>query len=142
MRRLICPEFVGLVAIALLAGGCGTSTTTDTTTTTTPAVTVTEAFNGTLTLNGAQTYSFTATAGGTVTVTLTSVTPDTTAILGLALGTWNGTSCQIVISNDNAIQGSNVTGTATAAGNFCVRVYDAAGTLPNPETFSVSIVHY
>ena len=143
MRRLICPELVGLVALALLAGGCGTSTTTTTTTTTTPAaVSVTDTFTDTLTLNGAKTRSFAATGGGTITVTLTSITPDATTAIGVALGTWNGSACQLVITNDNAIQNTSVTGTATSAGNYCVRVYDANGTLPNTETFVVSIVHF
>ena len=44
--------------------------------------------------------------------------------VGLSLGTWTGSACQVVIANDNALQGAIVTGTVTSAASLCVRIYD------------------
>ena len=141
MRRLI----PGLLLLPALAGAsaCGSNDTTSTITTpttTTTAATVTETFGGTLNTNGASTFPFTAMAGGTVTVTLTSVTPNATVPIGLSIGTWTGSACQVVIANDNAAQTAVVTGTVTSAASLCVRVYDV-GKVTGPLDFSVSIVH-
>ena len=142
MRRLL----PGILLLALTTGlaGCNndnatTPTTPTTTTTTTP--TVTETFNGTLNMNGAVTFPFTATAAGSVTVTLTSVAPDATLAIGLSLGTWTGSACQIVIANDAAAQTAAVTGTVSSAASLCARVYDTGKVPTTPVTFGVSIVH-
>ncbi|HEV3484433.1 MAG TPA: hypothetical protein VG106_03425, partial [Vicinamibacterales bacterium] len=58
-----------LVALATVASGCDDDTPP---TTPTPPTMVTETFNGTLTVNGAQTHSFTTQAGGNLTATLTT----------------------------------------------------------------------
>jgi hypothetical protein len=145
MRRLM--PVVLLLAVMGTVAGCNndnnvTTPTTTTTTTTTP--TTTETFSGTLNMNGAATYPFTAGAGGTVTATLTSVAPDSTVPIGLSLGSWTGSSCQLSssIANDSATQGAVVTGTVTAAATLCARVYDV-GKVPaaQPVNFSVSIAH-
>ncbi len=145
MRRLM--PVILLLAVMGAAAGCNNdnNVTTPTTTTTTPTTTATttETFTGTLTLNGAITFPFTAGAGGTITATLTSETPDATLPIGLALGAWSGSACAISIPNDAAVQSSAVTGTVTAAASLCVRVYDAAGKVPaaQPVGFTVTIVH-
>ena len=140
------PLLPGILLLALTTGlaGCNndnatTPTTPTTTTTTTP--TVTETFNGTLNMNGAVTFPFTATAAGSVTVTLTSVAPDATLAIGLSLGTWTGSACQIVIANDAAAQTAAVTGTVSSAASLCARVYDTGKVPTTPVTFGVSIVH-
>jgi hypothetical protein len=144
MRRLI--PGVLLLAVLAAAAGCNdnNTVTTPTTTTTTPSTaTTTETFSGTLNLNGAQTFPFTASAAGTITVTLTTVSPDSTFKIGLALGSWTGSACQVVIPNDSAAQGAVVTGTVSAAAALCARVYDAAGTVPagQPVSFTVTVTH-
>ena len=60
------------------------------------APTVTETFTGTLTVNGATTHPFPidAIVGGTVTATLKTIAPDGDSVVGLSLGTWNGSTCQ------------------------------------------------
>ena len=126
------------VAVALTFWACNNSTPA---TPTTPAATISETFQGTLNPNGARTFSFTTQAAGSVTTTLTSITPDSTVAVGMALGTWNGSACQIVLANDNAIQGTVLTGTLSAAGSLCTRVYDAAGSLTAPTSFIVTVVH-
>lgn len=144
MRRLL-PGIL-LVALTISVAGCNdntinTPTTTTPTTPTTP--TTTETFTGTLNRNGAVTFPFTATAGGTVTVTLTTLTPTSTLVVGLALGTWTGAACQQANSVDTATQGTNVSGTLTAAAALCARVYDAGANVPSdqPQDFTVTVVH-
>ena len=58
------------------------------------------------------------TAVGAVTATYKSISPATTATMGIALGIWNGSSCGVVIANDNAIVNTTVIGNASAAGTL------------------------
>jgi len=145
MRRLI-PGILLLAVLGTVAG-CNDNTVTTpttTTTTTTTTATTTETFSGTLNMNGAATYPFTAGAGGTVTATLTTVGPDATVPIGLSLGAWTGSACQLSssIANDSATQGAIVTGTVTAAAALCARVYDTGKvTAAQPVSFTVTIAH-
>jgi hypothetical protein len=127
-----------LVLAVLSAQACGDSTIP--TTPTTPVTITTTPFSGTLTVNGANTHPFTATGRGTVTVTLTSIGPDTTTIIGLSFGIWNGTACQIWKADDQAAQGDFLDGVVSGVGELCVRVYDV-GNLTAPATYSVDVSH-
>jgi hypothetical protein len=142
MRRFISGLLV-LGTIAVGAAGCNDDTPvtppTNPTNPTTP--TVTETFSGTLTMNGANTFPFTATAGGTVTLTLTSLAPDPTLGIGLSLGTWTGSACQIIIDNSAASQTAAISGTVTSAANLCARVYDPNTKVATPQTFTLTVVH-
>jgi hypothetical protein len=132
---------VGLVlALALGAAGCDNEIDVPTTPTT-PTNVIIESFSGSLTPNGAVTYFYSATGAGTITATLITLAPDTSISLGLAIGTWNGATCQTVIANDRASLGSTVTGQASNAGALCVRIYDANGTIPATTKFEVVVVH-
>lgn len=108
----------------------------------TVSVTVTESFTGTLTLNGATSHPFTVTStgGGEVTATLKTVAPDSSAVVGLALGTWNGTACQVLITNDRAVQASSILGRATSTGSLCVRLFDV-GQIAGPLDYEIEVVH-
>ena len=139
MRRSFPGVCVGLALVMLGAAGCDEKTDTPTTPTT-PTPTVTESFTGTLNRNGAQTFSFSVSATGQVTATLAELGSSGVPI-SLSLGNWNGTTCQVVLANDNAKQGTLVTGTMSAAGTLCLRVYDAAGSLESAATFKVDVVH-
>ena len=129
------------VLIAVLAGaaGCGDDTPTAPQQPT-QRPTVTEEFTGRLTVNGASTHSFT-TGSGQISVTITELVPDSAAVVGVSLGTWNGTACQIVLANDNATQAGAVLGTASGPGNFCARVYDV-GKLAAATEYKVTVVHF
>ena len=100
----------------------------------------TETFSGVLSRNGALTFPFNSLASGTATATLASVLPDNTVALGFALGTWNGQSCQSVVSNDNAIEFTQISGTVGAAGQLCLRIYDI-GRVATTTTFTLTVVH-
>lgn len=139
MRRLI-PGLLLLATIATGAAACNSDDTTTPPTTPTPP-NVTETFTGTLTLNGASTFRFSAAAAGTVTATLTTVGPDATLTIGLSLGNWTGSACQLVVANDAAGQTAAVSGTVTAPATLCVRVYDPASKVTTAADFTVTVVH-
>jgi hypothetical protein len=138
MHRLIY-RLVPIVAASLIMIGCGNSE--DDSTVAPPPPTITETFTGTLTLNGAASYPFTVTGSGGIEAQLTTLTPDSTKPVGLSLGTWNGSICQSTLFHDNAVQGSVVDGSTTTTGSFCVRIYDAAGTVVDPQTYTISVFH-
>jgi hypothetical protein len=135
-HRMLVLTFPAVLAF-LAAAGCDSGT--NLTTPTVPGPTTTETFPGSLTVNGAATYQFASSSRGNVSATLTSVGPDT-AIIGFGIGTWNGSSCQMLIANDAATQGTNVLGQVSGVGNLCLRVYDA-GKLTGPATYSVDVTH-
>jgi hypothetical protein len=108
-----------------------------------------DSFSGIVTLNGAVTHPFSITAVGSMVATLADLRPadpafppESAAPVGLALGTWNGSICQLVLTHDLATTGQVVVGNATAVGDYCVRIYDAAGTLPRSQTYVIVIDHF
>jgi hypothetical protein len=139
MRRRFAAVCLVLALAAFGAAGCDDETDTPTTPDT-PAPTVTESFSGTLNRNGAVTFSFSVSASGQVTATLVELSSSTVPV-SLILGNWNGTTCQVVLANDNAVQGTFVTGAMSAAGSLCVRLSDASGNLEAGVIFKVDVVH-
>jgi hypothetical protein len=135
MSRL---RVLAAVLIACGTAACGSSTTT-TPTTTTP-VTVTDTFSGTLNANGAASYTFTTANSGLVTATLSTLSPDSTLVVGIALGTWNGSACQVVLSKDSATQYSYIVGQASQATTLCVRIYDV-GNVVDPASYEIQDKH-
>lgn len=130
------------LALALTAGACGSDVLTNPTPVT--PTSATETYNGTLSRNGAATYSFAVTTVGqttNVTAQLSNVEPDNTIAIGIALGTWNGAACQIVISNDKALMGATIYGTVNTSGTLCVRVFDV-GNVNDPVNYEVKVVHF
>jgi hypothetical protein len=129
-----------LLTLLLMAGGAASCGGTIASALTTPTTTSTDTFSGTVTRNGAFTYPFAVTAAGTVTAAYTSIGTDNTIALGLALGTWDGVACQVLITNDNATAGVVVTGTVSAAGSLCLRVFDV-GYIVDPLSYEVKVAH-
>jgi hypothetical protein len=127
-----------LVLLGLVtAGACSSG---DDSVTQPPATsTVTQTFTGVLTKNGARVHTFTVTAGGAITALLTTLAPN--SAVGLSLGTWNGSICAVGpgLFNDDAIQGEVVVAQTSATGDFCVRIYDAAGTVVEPPTYVIDV---
>ena len=139
MHRLVSYALL-LFCSSLPLGACDNSTPTPTSPTPAPPAAVTETFAGELNRNGAATHTFLAQASGTVTATLDTLAPENTPAIGLSLGTWNGSACQIVIANDNAARGAIVVGAASSAGNLCVRVYDV-GKVGDLASYQLTVVH-
>ncbi|MEO6222713.1 MAG: hypothetical protein ABIP90_05645 [Vicinamibacterales bacterium] len=132
----------GLAALMLVAAStaCDDPGPTTPTDPTPEAPNFTETFSGVLNRNGALTFPFAAAARGTATATLASVLPDNTVALGFAIGTWNGTGCQSVISNDNATEFTQIAGSIGSAGSLCLRVYDI-GRVATTAKFTVTVIH-
>jgi hypothetical protein len=138
MHRLIV-RLIPILALAVVVNGCNNN---DSVVAPPPVDTSRiDTFTGTLNLNGSTTYSFTVGGTGNITAQLSSLTPDGTKPVGLSLGTWNGSICQIVLRNDASVQGSVVVGTASAVGDFCVSIYDASGTVSQPQAYVVDVSH-
>ena len=137
MRSIV--RMLLLVAVVTTAGGCDD---TDGPTTPTPPVMVTETFTGTLTVNGAQTHSFTTQAAGNLTATLTTLAPDNTVTVGLSLGifTPSTNSCQLIVVNTVAVQGTRVTGQVSSSGNYCVLINDV-GRLTAASNYTITLEH-
>ena len=131
-----------LLAVALAAAGCG-SNNTITNPNQTPPTQVTETFEGSVNINGAVTQPFVVQTAGTIVATYTTLDPSD-AVVGLSLGTWNGLVCAQgggALANDAAKVGVSVTGSATATGNYCVRVYDT-GKLTQTTSYQLTVTHY
>jgi hypothetical protein len=65
----------------------------------------------------------------------------TSTVVGLALGTWSGTTCTIVLANDISGTGSLVSGVVQSAGTLCARVYDV-GRILVPVDFTIEVTHF
>ena len=102
---------------------------------------ISESFTGTITVNGAFSHSFTVDRAGQVTAQVTALAPDDTVTIGVALGTWNGIACQLIITNDAAKLSSVTIGTATGPGVLCVRMSDV-GQLSGATNYEVRVDHY
>jgi hypothetical protein len=138
MHRIFRREL--LLLAVLLTAACGDDTPTPGPTPTDPTL-ITDTFVGTLgPVEFAHAHSFAVPTAGTVTATLVSLTPDSGVAIGLALGTWNGAACTLLITNDNATPGVTITGIISSAGTLCVRVY-TVGPIPNTETYQVNATH-
>jgi hypothetical protein len=154
MRRFVRAAQVAPVLFALvLAAGCGSGAE-DTPTTPTPVDnTVTEHFSGNVGANQARVHAF-ASGSGAMTATITSVrypghaddadngTNGSATTVGIAIGLWDGASCQLVITNDAAKEGITLVGQASAPGNFCVRIADnGALTAPATVDYNLDVFH-
>jgi hypothetical protein len=63
--------------------------------------------------------------------------------VGVDIGTYVGSTCQVVVSNVTVIKSQSVTGTATAAGPLCVRIYDVSATgLSASVGYTLTLSHF
>jgi hypothetical protein len=127
------------LTLVLFTAACGGDDPTTPTEPTPAPTTVTETFSGTLERNFATTHPFPS-GLGTMTATVTALTPESTATIGLALGTWNGQVCDLRVTNDRATQGTVLIAQASVSGAFCLRVSDAAG-VSQTTGYTVQVVH-
>ena len=139
------PYVRAILAVAVLAtGACSNDTLASLTTPTNPTI-FTDTFTGTLSQNGSFTHSFTTASLGAVTVTIVSLAPNSSQIVGLSLGVWNGSACSTSpqtggSSSDTATSGSSITLNASAAGSLCVRLYDV-GFVTAPVIYTLQVTH-
>ncbi len=143
MKRLATRGLALVTLTALLPvvlGACKKSSTA--TPAPTPPTPTTETFSGDVPQLGSAVHSFSVAATGSISITLTSMAPLATMAIGLAVGSWDGTTCSVISQSDNVRVGtSGLTGTAVA-GNFCAKVYDS-GNIPDNTTitYTISVIH-
>jgi len=137
MVRII--SFFALILACAAASGCADDDTTPTTPVETP-VQITESFQGSINLNGAATHVFVSERAGQASATLTSLSPDSAAIVSFMFGTWNGQYCSVVLVKDDATQAQNLVGNASQ-GSFCVRISDI-GRLTAPTDYVITVAHF
>lgn len=137
MRAFILRALV--LSIAALGAGCSGDI--NNIPTTPDPVQVTETFSGTININGAATHNVFTSATGAVTATLTSLGENAPAKIGFAMGTLAGSTCSLVMTNDNAVATSVLLGTvSTLGGSLCVRVYDV-GALTESVSYTLVVSH-
>lgn len=142
-RRHPLPGAIVMSVLLGVVAACGSSTST---TSPTP-VTTTSTFTGSVSQNGAVVNTFTTATAGQIIASLKAVGPDATKALGFALGSIstdlnNKQVCQVVLDAPQALQGQQLTGSASTAGTYCVRVYDSgAVTAGTPFTYTVTVSH-
>jgi len=138
LSRLLA--LVVIVAAMTALAGCGD----DSSPTSPSGPTATQTFQGTLATNGAATHTFVSNTSGTVTATLNTLTTESGALapaVGISLGTFALNSCAAAVSNDLAFSGTVITGSVAGAVSLCVRVYDAAGRIAEPVSYSITVAY-
>jgi hypothetical protein len=101
---------------------------------------VTETFTSTLVPGLTVTHAFTTSSGGAVNITITSIAPVSTIQVGLGVGVWDGTTCAIALSTNQARQGETYQAVASLAGSYCIAISDV-GNVVGESTYSVDVVH-
>jgi hypothetical protein len=102
----------------------------------------TESFTSTITPRGRATRTFDANATGTATVTLSSLTPSSNAVMGLAVGLHdiNGSGCNIAYTTTATAGPAAQLSVPVSPGLYCFAVYDI-GNLTTNQTFTLSVSH-
>ena len=142
MRRLVC----GLaVVVASACGGNSDNSATAAPSAPTPTTAASiESFTGTVSVAGNDFHPFTvATAGATLSVTLTAAGPPATIFTGLGLGAYDAPTCTLFSNaylTTQAGAAPQLSGTA-GAGSYCVVVYDV-GNQTGPLTYALTVSHY
>jgi hypothetical protein len=135
-----------LTALVLAVSACGSSSSDSSSLPTSPTATlVTDTFSGEVTRNGTAIHTFTVTSSGnSLLAGYTSIAPAAVTALGMGIGSWDGTTCGLNQSQNDAARSGNtaITGTAST-GNYCIRVYDG-GNIPEgvTVTYTLQVQHY
>jgi hypothetical protein len=130
-----------LVAASLQLAACGGGSTTPTTTATPTPEIKTETFTGTLAQGGSAFHPFTVVAQGTITATLTSLSPQSSITSGFGIGQTSGTTCTLITGaySETAKVGFALSGTI-AVGSYCVMVYDL-GNSAGANDYVITVSH-
>jgi len=137
MRPLVTLFIPLLVATTFI--GCGSDDTPEVPSQPTP-VAITVSFSDTLNVNGARTHQFNVERAGTVSAQVKALS-DQAATIGVNLGTFNGSTCAILIAKSDAVLNTTVTGTAQSSGQFCVWVQDV-GKLTAGLDYTIDVTHF
>jgi hypothetical protein len=131
---------LALVAASLLLSSCGSGSSPTTAPTPAPEI-KTETFSGSIAQGGSALHAFTVVAQGTITATLTSLSPQSTVTMGFGIGTPSGTTCALITGaySEAAKVGYALSGTI-ATGSYCVLIYDI-GNLSAANDYVITVAH-
>jgi hypothetical protein len=135
-RLFVC---FALAAVLLVSNACGDDNAGGITPD--PIPDTTDSFQGVLELNGAIVHSFRVIGPSQITAQLVSLTPNPEKVIGMSLGTWNGSICQVVLDNPATKQGDVVLGATQVVGDFCLRVYDPNASMDPAQFYVVLVTH-
>ena len=125
------------LGLSLLATACADPVAPATPTPVQP--TITETFTGTLLQLGNNAHPFTVQQVGGLKITISKIDPKVT--IGFGVGTPGLTGCTIVRdSKATAGATTELAGTASIAGPFCIGVFDS-GEVVEPITYTVTVLH-
>ena len=128
---------LGLFAVAGAVAGCGWLHDSSTS----PSDAIVEKFSGSLKQQGSVVFSFNTSQTGTVDVTLTAMSPQSSATVGLGIGTPSGDTCTMTKSASSVAPATTAQLSVTEnAGAYCVKVYDVSS-LTETVTVSVTVSH-
>jgi hypothetical protein len=126
-----------LFSLALVASACSDPVAPPAPTPVAP--TITETFQGALILLGSNTHQFAVAQVGGLKVTISDINPDATVTFGV--GAQSAFGCTLISQLKREPGGtSQISGTITTPGNFCVMVFDS-GVLPEPINYTVTVLH-
>src|SRR5215475_12711445 len=140
--RMTRPGLLAL-AIVLLCTACSNDTTAPPATTTTPpAGPGTETMNAIMAPGGTAVRTFTASAAGTVTVTLNGTSPTTVVGLGIGIpgGAFGGCDMTATVNTSGGPGAPQITA-PVGAGDFCAGTFDLGTVASGGVVVSVTIVH-
>ena len=130
--RALCSAWV-LVLVGVLYGACGIAD---------PSKNAQDVFTAPLSVGGVNTHTFSASKSGEFSVTVNSVSPDASTILGTAFGQILSGGCALVPGYVNGFSRLNIAALTGPIdkGNYCIQVYDP-GSLTRSETYTVTVSH-
>lgn len=129
-----------VLVACVCVGGSGCS---DTAATATSATTLDTSFTfaTTITANGAASRTFSTYNAGTITATLSSVTPAIVLGVGIGIPRSDGGGCLLTTSVEASSGASpQLSIRADGAATYCVRVFDV-GRIPEQASFSLLVTH-
>ena len=105
------------------------------------APTITDTFTGTLLQGGSNSHPFAVQQIGGIRVSITKIDPSAAVSVGVGTpSTASGTCLAISSLTAVASEGTQISGTATITGNFCVAVSDV-GNLVEAVSYSITVIH-
>src|SRR5262245_6166104 len=131
--------FAAFVIVAAFAPACSDPVVPDAPTPVAP--TITDTFTGTLLQGSSNSHPFTVQQVGGIRVSITNIDPSAAVSLGIGTpSTASGTCLTTSSVTTVASERTQISGTATITGNFCVAVSDV-GNLVEPVSYSVTVIH-
>ena len=132
---------VAVFAALLVSTACGATTPTEPTAPTYELKTST--FDGTVNTGGTVAFPFTVVNPGTISLSITGLTPASTITMGLALGLWDAaaSTCAQELSTTSATLNVVFNATPSAPGEYCVGIFDT-GNVQITTDFTLKVTYY